>query len=267
MQIEDTQWYWVRDVAGHCVVSVATIYRATESGQLAAVRFGRGTGVFWVSGAAVLADGQACAQAAGELLRSTMRGRWGWRHEAGGSEGVHGGAVVPAFSAGGVSVVGVHCRCCCGHGIGPPGGDGRFECQVDPEGVLSPEERACRGTAACGRISRRGRCAAPGPAPRRPLSIGQRAFGRARHAAGPAARGRGEVMGLCVWPWWGRCLGLRADHDAQEANAGGVRRCLPAQSLAVGLCDDGVVVAPVWCPRAGRDPRHRGAHALWMRSR
>jgi hypothetical protein len=148
MQIENTRWYRVRDVAGHCAVSVATIDRAIESGQLTAVTFGRGTGVFWVSGAAVLADEQACAQAAGELLRSTMRGRWWWRHEAEGSGGVHGGAAVPALLAGGVSVVGAHCRCCGGHGIGPPGGDGQFECQVDPEGVLSPEERAWRGPAA-----------------------------------------------------------------------------------------------------------------------
>jgi hypothetical protein len=136
MQIENTRWYRVRDVAGHCAVSVATIYRVIESGQLAAVTFGRGTGVFWVSGAAVLADERACAQAVGELLRSTMRGRWWWRHEAGGSGGVHGGAAVPALLAGGVSVVGAHCRCCGAHGIGPPGGDGRFECQVAPGGCL-----------------------------------------------------------------------------------------------------------------------------------
>jgi hypothetical protein len=122
MQIENTRWYQIWDVAGHGAVSVATIDRAIEAGQLTAVTFGRETGAFWV-----------------------------------------GGAAVPALSAGGVSVVGAHCRCCGGHGIGPPGGDGRFECQVDPEGVLSPEERAWRGTAAMRGVHGVGTAQFPGP--------------------------------------------------------------------------------------------------------
>ena len=63
MQIENTRWYRVRDVAGHCAVSVATIYSVMESGKLAALMFGTKTGILRASGAAVL----ACAQATGEL--------------------------------------------------------------------------------------------------------------------------------------------------------------------------------------------------------
>jgi hypothetical protein len=148
MQIETTQWYQVvKDVAGHCAVSVATIDWASESGQLTAVMFGRGTGAFWVSGAAVLACEQACAQAAGALLRSTMRGRWWWRREAGGSG---------EFTAAQRSL----CSRLAAYRSWERTADAaartaparraamaRFESQLDPEGVLSPEERACRGTA------------------------------------------------------------------------------------------------------------------------
>jgi excisionase family DNA binding protein len=56
--------YRVRDVAEHFDVSVATIYRAIESGQLAALKLGTGTGTFRVSGAAVAAYAEACVQAA-----------------------------------------------------------------------------------------------------------------------------------------------------------------------------------------------------------
>jgi hypothetical protein len=190
MQIENTR-YRVRDVAEHCAVSVATIYRAIESGQLAAVTFGRGTRAFWVSGAAVLADERACAQAAGELLRSTMRGRWWWRHEAGGSGEFTAAqrslrswlaayrswertadAAARTASARRAAMVSSSAR-----------STPRVSChrRSGRAGVLRPR----------GRISRRWHCAAPRPAPRRPLSSGQRAFGRAWHEAGPAARGRG----------------------------------------------------------------------------
>jgi hypothetical protein len=234
MQIENTRWYRVRDVAGHCAVSVATIDRAIESGQLTAVTFGRGTGAFWVSGAAVLADEQACAQAAGELLRSTMRGRWWWRHEAGGSGGVHGGAAVPALLAGGVSVVGAHCRCCGAHGVGPPGGDGQFECQVDPEGVLSPEERACRGTAATrayftALALRSSRARAKAAVVKRAVSV------RSSTARGRPGSSREGVRGL-AYGRGGRCLGHGPTTMLRRtASAGGVRRCLPAQSFGSGV--------------------------------
>lgn len=56
--------YRVRDVAEHFDVSVATIYRAIESGQLKALKLGTGTGTFRVSGAAVLGYAEACVRAA-----------------------------------------------------------------------------------------------------------------------------------------------------------------------------------------------------------
>jgi excisionase family DNA binding protein len=64
MQVEGTRLYRVRDVAEHFDVSVATIYRAIESGQLQALKLGTGTGTFRVPGTAVLAYAQACVQAA-----------------------------------------------------------------------------------------------------------------------------------------------------------------------------------------------------------
>jgi len=64
MQVEATRMYRVRDVAGHFEVSVATIYRAIESGQLDALKLGTGRGALRVPGAAVLAFTAACAPAA-----------------------------------------------------------------------------------------------------------------------------------------------------------------------------------------------------------
>jgi excisionase family DNA binding protein len=64
MQVEGTRLYRVRDVAEHFDVSVATIYRAIESGQLKALKLGTGTGTFRVSGAAVLAYAESCVRAA-----------------------------------------------------------------------------------------------------------------------------------------------------------------------------------------------------------
>jgi excisionase family DNA binding protein len=64
MQVERTRLYRVRDVAEHFDVSVATIYRAIESGQLTALKLGTGTGTFRVTGAAVLVYADACTQAA-----------------------------------------------------------------------------------------------------------------------------------------------------------------------------------------------------------
>ena len=52
-------------MAGHFEVSVATIYRAIESGQLDALKLGTGRGTLRVTGAAVLAFAQACAPASG----------------------------------------------------------------------------------------------------------------------------------------------------------------------------------------------------------
>lgn len=64
MQVERTRLYRVRDVARHFDVSVATIYRAIESGHLRALKLGTGTGALRVTGAAVLAYADACVQAA-----------------------------------------------------------------------------------------------------------------------------------------------------------------------------------------------------------
>lgn len=58
--------YRVKDVAGHFEVSVATIYRAIESGALDAVKLGSGRGTLRVTGAAVLVYAAACAPGAGE---------------------------------------------------------------------------------------------------------------------------------------------------------------------------------------------------------
>ena len=44
MQVESTRMYRVREVAEHCDVSVTTIYRAIESGQLDALKLGTGKG-------------------------------------------------------------------------------------------------------------------------------------------------------------------------------------------------------------------------------
>jgi excisionase family DNA binding protein len=66
MQVERTRLYRVRDVAEHFDVSVATIYRAIESGQLTALKLGTGTGTFRVTGAAVAAYTEACVRAAYE---------------------------------------------------------------------------------------------------------------------------------------------------------------------------------------------------------
>ena len=67
MQVEATRMYRVMDVAGHFEVSVATIYRAIESGQLDALKLGTGRGTLRVTGAAVLAFAEACAPASGTV--------------------------------------------------------------------------------------------------------------------------------------------------------------------------------------------------------
>jgi excisionase family DNA binding protein len=92
MQVERTRLYRVRDVAEHFDVSVATIYRAIESGQLTALKLGTGTGTFRVTGAAVLAYTEACVRAA---LESWLPG---------GSSAVHAGNQAPACNESAVGV-------------------------------------------------------------------------------------------------------------------------------------------------------------------
>jgi len=72
MQVEGTRLYRVRDVAEHFDVSVATIYRAIESGQLAALKLGTGKGTLRVTGTAVLAYQRACARAVGWMTAEDL---------------------------------------------------------------------------------------------------------------------------------------------------------------------------------------------------
>lgn len=66
MQVEGARMYRVREVAEHFDVSVTTIYRAIESGQLDALKLGTGKGTLRVTGAAVVAYAHACTQAAND---------------------------------------------------------------------------------------------------------------------------------------------------------------------------------------------------------
>lgn len=59
MQVEATRMYRVKNVARHFEVSVATIYRAIESGTLDLLTLGTARGTLPVPGAAVLAYAQA----------------------------------------------------------------------------------------------------------------------------------------------------------------------------------------------------------------
>ncbi len=68
MQVEGTRMYRVRDVAEHFDVSVATIYRAIESGQLDALKLGTGKGTLRVTGAALAIYAQACARVTTDSL-------------------------------------------------------------------------------------------------------------------------------------------------------------------------------------------------------
>ncbi len=64
MQVEGTRMYRVGEVAEHFSVSASTIYRAIESGQLEALKLGRGQGTVRVPGSAVLAYAATCGQGA-----------------------------------------------------------------------------------------------------------------------------------------------------------------------------------------------------------
>ena len=64
MQVDGTRMYRVRDVAEGLDVSVATIYRAIESGVLPALKVGTGNGALRIPGVAVQAYMRACEQAA-----------------------------------------------------------------------------------------------------------------------------------------------------------------------------------------------------------
>ncbi|MEC3976237.1 helix-turn-helix transcriptional regulator [Amycolatopsis sp. H20-H5] len=64
MQVETTRLYRVRTVAEAFDVSLATIYRAVESGALRAIRVGTGKGAVRIPGAALAEYLKACEAAA-----------------------------------------------------------------------------------------------------------------------------------------------------------------------------------------------------------
>lgn len=64
MQVESTRLYRVRTVADSFDVSVATIYRAVESGALRAIRLGTGKGAVRIPGEAIEEYIAACKSAA-----------------------------------------------------------------------------------------------------------------------------------------------------------------------------------------------------------
>ena len=70
MQVESTQLFKVKDVAGMFSVSRATVYRLVESGDLPALRFGAGRGSLRVTGETINASWEAA------------RKLEGWRHGA-----------------------------------------------------------------------------------------------------------------------------------------------------------------------------------------
>lgn len=72
MQFEPTRWYKVRPIAEDLDVSVATIYRAVECGDLEAVRIGRGKGAIRVPGDAAAAYIDACKRAAATAPRTDL---------------------------------------------------------------------------------------------------------------------------------------------------------------------------------------------------
>lgn len=64
MQFESTRMYRVKAVADALDVSVATIYRAVESGKLDAFKIGTGKGAIRIPGYAIPAYLEDCARAA-----------------------------------------------------------------------------------------------------------------------------------------------------------------------------------------------------------
>lgn len=64
MQVERNRWYRVRAVAEGLDVSMATIYRAVETGALRAKRLGTGKGAVRIPGDALEEYLEACESAA-----------------------------------------------------------------------------------------------------------------------------------------------------------------------------------------------------------
>jgi len=74
MQVERTRLYRVRAVADALDVSLATIYRAVESGALRAIRLGTGKGAVRIPGEAVEEYLTACQSAAATRPNVTAGG-------------------------------------------------------------------------------------------------------------------------------------------------------------------------------------------------
>jgi excisionase family DNA binding protein len=73
MQVERTRLYRVRTVAEALDVSVATIYRAVESGALRAIRLGTGKGAVRIPGDAIKTYLAACEAAAAKDAHQSGR--------------------------------------------------------------------------------------------------------------------------------------------------------------------------------------------------
>jgi excisionase family DNA binding protein len=72
MHVEGTQLYRVRTVATGLDVSVATIYRAVESGALRAIRIGTGKGAVRIFGDALIEYFAECERAAATRSTTTI---------------------------------------------------------------------------------------------------------------------------------------------------------------------------------------------------
>jgi excisionase family DNA binding protein len=72
MHLDSTRLYRVRTVAESLDVSVATIYRAVESGALRAIRVGTGKGAVRIPGQAVSDYLAACERAAARPPRAAV---------------------------------------------------------------------------------------------------------------------------------------------------------------------------------------------------
>ena len=93
MQVEPTRLYRVKSVAESLDVSVATIYRAVETGALRAVRVGTGKGAVRIPGQALADYMAACERAAATAPGAARAGA----HACGAcSSAVADGLVLPA---------------------------------------------------------------------------------------------------------------------------------------------------------------------------
>ena len=91
MHVESTRLYRVKTLAAALDVSVATIYRAIETGALRAVRIGTGKGAVRIPGDAITAYLAACEHAAARRAVGSSDAGASAAAEDGGAE-IGGGA-------------------------------------------------------------------------------------------------------------------------------------------------------------------------------